>query len=292
MEKGHPRCLFPPRGHAELQGLEVLSAQCCVHATHFLTWPKKQTNKQKRQKKIEISKYLIFFFIIWQSCIPSPLPNLARSCILNPVHLYLNVVPLPPWEREALSGHGGCYKSGGGGFFVLFCSFKISSQNQRFPNDCINSKQTNKPKTKGVFSTKPTCEASLAWAGQVRVAASPGLQNALGSKSQLQGEIWGAGKGGQGFAGGLRSWRLGCRIGCSAGCFNPLGAGWCWLIHAEVHFWASPPFTAWKRLSCREKSLKEEEAAFHFSSSSFFLDFFYFCSTTVQLCIVFLNLLC
>lgn len=43
----------------------------------------------------------------------------------------------------------------------MFCSFKISSQNQRFPNDCINSKQTNKPKTKGVFSTKPICEAGL-----------------------------------------------------------------------------------------------------------------------------------
>lgn len=63
-----------------------------------------------------------------------------------------------PRDREPSSGHGGRYKPGGGGFFVLFCSFKISSQNQRFPNDCINSKQTNKPKTKGVFSAQPTCE--------------------------------------------------------------------------------------------------------------------------------------
>lgn len=83
----------------------------------------------------------------------------------------MNVVPLLPWEREALSGHGGCYRSGGGGFFVLFCSFKISSQNQRFPNDCINSKQTNKPKTKSVFSTKPICEAGLASRGSLTSAS-------------------------------------------------------------------------------------------------------------------------
>lgn len=159
---------------------------------------------RKNEKKIEISKYLIFFFIIWQSCIPSPLPNLARSCILNPVHLYLNVVPLPPWEREALSGHGGCYKSGGGGFFVLFCSFKISSQNQRFPNDCINSKQTNKPKTKGVFSTKPTCEAGLARAGQARLAASLGAPERPGQ--QLPAPGWNLGHRRWEGRPGLRRW--------------------------------------------------------------------------------------
>jgi len=140
----------------------------------------------------------------------------------------LNVVPLPPWEREALSGHGGCYKLGGGGFFVLFCSFKISSQNQRFPNDCINSKQTNKPKTKGVFSTKPTCEAG-GLAG-VRVSAgcqprgcprpgvpAPGAAPGQGSRPRARppkgpgkklAAVRGAGAGrGRlgGFAGGLRS---------------------------------------------------------------------------------------
>jgi len=126
----------------------------------------------------------------------------------------LNVVPLPPWEREALSGHGGCYKLGGGGFFVLFCSFKISSQNQRFPNDCINSKQTNKPKTKGVFSTKPTCEAGgLAGARvsagcQPRGCPRPGVP-APGPASQRPREKTrgSAGRGRwEGAAGGLRRW--------------------------------------------------------------------------------------
>lgn len=216
MEKGHPRCLFPPQSHAELQGQEALSAQCCIHATHFLTWPKKT---KKKGKKIEISKYLIFFFIIWQSCIPSPLPNLARSCILNPVHLYLNVVPLPPWEREALSGHGGCYKSGGGGFFVLFCSFKISSQNQRFPNDCINSKQTNKPKTKGVFSTKPTCEAGLAWGSRTARATTPGPRVRSGAQ---------AGKGGRGFGASQVGWGaedLGAGLAALLGALTLWGLG-------------------------------------------------------------------
>lgn len=177
---------------------------------------KKTKKKPTKKEKIEISKYLIFFFIIWQSCIPSPLPNLARSCILNPVHLYLNVVPLPPWEREALSGHGGCYKSGGGGFFVLFCSFKISSQNQRFPNDCINSKQTNKPKTKGVFSTKPTCEAGLAWGsrtpGQQLPAPGWDLGHRLGREAGASQVGWGAEDLGAGLAallGALTLWGLG-----------------------------------------------------------------------------------
>lgn len=39
----------------------------------------------------------------------------------------------------------------------MFCFFKISSQNQRFLNDCINSKQTKKPKTREVFSVDPAC---------------------------------------------------------------------------------------------------------------------------------------
>lgn len=112
--------------------------------------------------------------------------------------------------------------------FVLFCSFKISSQNQRFPNDCINSKQTNKPKTKGVFSTKPICEAGLAG---TRVSAScqpggaspgPGPRGCPGrggaapapaSKTPREethgpGAKSGAralGGGARGFAGGLRS---------------------------------------------------------------------------------------
>ena len=41
---------------------------------------------------------------------------------------------------------------------MLFCFiFKISSQNQRFFNDCINSKQTKKPKKREVFSINPVC---------------------------------------------------------------------------------------------------------------------------------------
>lgn len=40
----------------------------------------------------------------------------------------------------------------------MFCFvFKFSSQNQRFFNDCINAKQTKKPKKREVFSVNPVC---------------------------------------------------------------------------------------------------------------------------------------
>lgn len=45
----------------------------------------------------------------------------------------------------------------GGRFLCFVLFFKISSQNQRFLNDCINSKQTKKPKTREVFSVDPVC---------------------------------------------------------------------------------------------------------------------------------------
>lgn len=45
----------------------------------------------------------------------------------------------------------------------LFCFFENSSQNQRFPNDCINSKQTNQPKTTGHLQHQPYLRRQPWW---------------------------------------------------------------------------------------------------------------------------------
>ena len=83
----------------------------------------------------------------------SPALHLFFECSSQPS------IPTPDVEKKSFArSYYCCYKPGDGGFFVLFCFiFKISSQNQRFSNDCINSKQTKKPKKREVFSINPVC---------------------------------------------------------------------------------------------------------------------------------------
>lgn len=168
------------------------------------------------------------------------LPRLTRSCIPDPsTFLLLNVVFPTPSER-ALPGHGSLLYAEGGGFFVLFCSFKISSQNQRFPNDCINSKQTNKPKTKGRLQHQSHL-GDQPWLGCWKrqffcLSDLDGFSHPINfhpilcqlswnaevlwrSANPKHSAPWEAKSWMGNSTDGLCSWRHWCMIGCSDGCF-------------------------------------------------------------------------